>query len=166
MIDLKERLLELRHAVIIKGNRPIFINIQKGDYPYQKKYVVTIEDEHLHFYQTKGNYRYLGEKARDFLIKFEQLGGYRWQTYKENYKKFILVFKDELEFTFIYPCGSDETYDNEANILHLSKVLKEKGIFQKNNLKSGNYGKQKTISKADQWFTQEIRSPKKRGLFK
>ena len=161
MIDLKERLLELRHAGIIKGNRPIFIDIQKGNYPYQKKYVVTIEDEHLHFYQTKGNYRYLGEKARDFLIKFEQLGGYRWQTYKENYKKFILVFKDELEFTFIYPCGSDETYDNEANILYLSKVLKEKGIFQKNNLKSGNYGKQKTISKADQWFTQEIRSPKK-----
>ena len=63
--------------------------------------------------------------------------------------------------------GADKFLDGFKMIYeNLISVLKEKGIFQKNNLKSGNYGKQKTISKADQWFTQEIRSPKKRGLFK
>lgn len=166
MIDLKERAIALRQYGIIKGIRPIFIKIEKGDYPYKGKYVMTIEDEHLHFYQLGWKYRYKGKKARDFLIRYKVLSGCRWQTYKIDRKRFVLIFDDELEFTFNYYFGNDEAYDNEPNILFLIKYLKEKGVPQKNNLKSGNYGKQKAVSKADQWFTQEIRSPKKRGLFK
>jgi hypothetical protein len=45
------------------------------------------------------------------------------------------------------------------------KKLKEMNILQKNNLKGGKR-EQRTISKADQLFVKEVRSPsKKRGFF-
>ena len=163
MIDLSQRAIELRQYGIIKGSRPIFLKIEKGNYNYRGKYVMTIEEEHLHFYQLKFNYGYKGDK--DFLVKFSVLDGFRLVAYKENRKRFVLVFKDQLEFTFNFYCGSEASYDNEPNIKFLMMVLKEKGIAHKNNLKGGKIG-QKTISKANQWLTQEIRSPKKRGLFK
>ena len=166
MIDLSKQAIILRQKGLIKGIRPLFINILKGDYPYKGNYLLTIEDDCLHFYQLKRNYDYAGKKARDFLISFDKLSGFRYAFYKPYYKKITLIFKDELEFCFIYVHGYEEAYDNEPNALALMKVLKEKHIYQQNNLKGG-LNVQRTISKTDQFFTQEVRSPsKKRGLFR
>lgn len=166
MIDLKPKLIRIRNLGILKGNRPLFIKILKGGYAYKGKYVLTTADEAIYFYQLKHNYNFKGKKAINFLIDYNNLVGFRYSFYKKFYKKITLIFKDGLEFSFIYMCDRIEAYDNEPNVKSFIKTLKEKNVLQKNNVKGGNRG-QKVISKRDQLFTKEIRSPsKKRGIFK
>ena len=165
MIDIDERTIELRQINGIKGQRPVIIDVCKGPYPYKGKYAVLFSEECLNFYQLKGNYRYKGEKAIDFKIAYTDLVGYRFAFEKAYYKRITLIFKDELEFAFLFTCDHDEAGHNEANAMLLMGKLKEMKVFQKNNLKGGKR-EQRTISKADQLFIKEVRSPsKKRGLF-
>ena len=166
MIDLKARLINLRQIGFMKGNRPLFIKILKGQYPYKGKYILTITDDDITFYQLKFNYGFKRKNPINFLIDFNNLVGFRHSFYKKHHKKITLLFKDGLEFSFVYICDCAEAYDNEPNAHCLIKVLKEKNILQKNNVKGGNRG-QKVISKRDQLFTKEVRSPsQKRGIFK
>jgi hypothetical protein len=166
MIDLKAKLINIRQIGFFKGNRPLFIKVLKGNYQYKGKYLLTLTDESIYFYQLKFNYGFKKNNPINFLIDFNNLVGFRHSFYKKHYKKITLIFKDELEFTFIYLCDCIEAYDNEPNAKNLFKTLKEKNVLQKNNVKGGNRG-QKVISKRDQLFTKEVRSPsQKRGLFK
>lgn len=165
MIDVDQRTLELRQVGGIKGQRPLLADVLKGPYPYKGKYAVLFTDEFINFYQLKGNYKYKGEKAVDFKIAYTDLIGYRFAFEKAHYKRITLLFKDELEFPFIFMCDCEEAGHNEANAMHLMNKLKEMKVLQKNNLKGGKR-EQRTISKADQLFVKEVRSPsKKRGFF-
>jgi hypothetical protein len=165
MIDFKEQGVRLRQLGFMKGQRPLFIKILKGSYPFKGKYIFTITNESINFYQLKHNYNYKGKKAVDFLILFSNLVGFRFSFYKKFYRKITLIFKDDLEFEFIYMCDRPEAYDNEPIAKFFMQTLKDKGILQRNNIKGGKRG-QKVISKRDQLFTKEIRSTsKKRGFF-
>ena len=165
MIDVDNKVLDLRQRNFIKGNRPVLINILKGDYPYKGKYLLTIFDEAIYFYQLNFFYNYKRKKAVDFKIPYDNLMGYRFAFDKTCQKRITLIFKDELEFAFRFLCECPESGNNEKNAMELMKKLKEKSIFQKNNLKGGKRA-QRTISKADQLFVKEVRSPsKKRGFF-
>ena len=166
MIDLKAKLINLRQLGFMKGVRPLFVKILKGGYTYKGKYVLTTTEDSIYFYQLKGNYNFKGKKSVNFLIDFSNLVGFRHSFYKKHYRKITLLFKDGLEFSFIYVCDCIEAYDNEPNANSFMRTLKEKNILQKNNIKGGKRG-QKVISKRDQLFTKEVRSPsQKRGLFK
>lgn len=166
MINLKEKLIHLRQIGFMKGNRPLFIKIKKGNYEYKGKYILTISDDAINFYQLRYNYNFKGKKSVNFLIYFQNLEGFRFSFYKKFWKKITLIFKDGLEFEFVYVANCAEAYDNEPNAKVLMQTLKDKGILQKNNIKGGKCG-QKVISKRDQLFTKEVRSPsQKRGLFK
>ena len=165
MIDVDQRTVEIRQINGIKGQRPVLIKILKGPYPYKGKYCLLFGEDHINFYQLKGNYRYKGNKAVDFRIAYKDLVGYRFAFEKAQYKRITLIFKDDLEFPFIFVCECAEAGHNEANAMLFMKKLKEMNILQRNNLKGGKR-EQRTISKADQLFVKEIRSPsKKRGLF-
>lgn len=166
MIDLKAKLIYIRQLGILKGNRPLFIKILKGNYEYKGKYILTLTDNEIIFYQLKSNYNFKKRNPINFLIDYNNLTGFRHSFFKKHYRKITLIFKDGLEFSFSYMCDCIEAYDNEPNAKILIKTLKEKNVFQKNNVKGGNRG-QKVISKRDQLFTKEVRSPsQKRGIFK
>ena len=165
MIDLKDRAQELRNNGIIKGKRPLFVDIVKGNYPYKGRYIVTYDEIGLTFCQLKRNYSYKGSKAIDFIIKYQMLEGYHLHFDTELTRKISLYFKDGLEFVFKYPCGYDEAYDNGHNATSFMENLKAHNILQKNVIKGGANG-QKAISKTDQFIVKEIRSPKKTGLFR
>lgn len=166
MLDFKEQALKLRKMGFMQGQRPLMIKILKSkEYSYRKKYVVTICDKGLYFYQLNFKYNYKKRRAIDFMINYDKLSGYHFALYNTYHKKITLYFKDGLEFNFIFFTNCSEAYDNEANAEALMKKLKEMKVFQKNMIKGGKNG-QKTISKSDQNFVKEIRSPKKRrGLF-
>ena len=165
MIDVDQRTIELRQIGGIKGSRPVLINILKGDYPYKGKYALLINDDCIHFYQLNFRYKYKGKKAVDFMIPYQHLEGYRFSFEKAYHKRITLIFKGGLEFPFIFVCDSDEAGHNEANAMIFMNKLKEMNVLQKNNLKGGKR-EQRTISKADQLFVKEIRSPsQKRGIF-
>ena len=166
MIDLKAKLIKIRQLGVLQGTRPLFVKILKGNYPYKGKYILTLTDESIYFYQLKHNYNFKGKKATVFAIEFDKLIGFRHSFFKKHYKKITLLFKDGLEFSFVYICDCIEAFDNEPNAKVFIKTLKEKNVLQKNNVKGGKRG-QKVISKRDQSFTKEVRSPsQKRGLFK
>ena len=165
MIDIDSRAIALRKLGVIQGNRPVLIKVLKGPYPYKGKYALLVNDDCVHFYQLNFNYKYKGKKAIDFMIPYQHLEGYRFSFEKAYYKRITLIFNGGLEFPFIFPCDSDESGHNEANAMIFMKKLKEMNILQKNNLKGGKR-EQRTISKADQLFVKEIRSPsQKRGFF-
>ena len=161
MIDVDNKVLNLRQINLLKGSRPVIIKILKGDYPYKGKYLLTVCDEAIYFYQLNFFYNYKKKKAVDFKIPYDTLTGYRFAFDKACYKKITLIFRDELEFTFRFVCECPESGKNEKNAIELMKILKEKNIFQKNNLKGGKRA-QRTISKADQLFVKEVRSPSKK----
>ena len=164
-IDFQERAIEVRSLGFMKGHRPLFIQILKGNYPYKGKYVASFAEEGLYFYQLKFRYHYKGKKAVNFTISYENLIGYRYTFYKKYYKKIVLIFKDGLEFEFIFMCDKEEARSNERHADDFMKNLKSKNVLQKNNIKGGKR-EQRVISKTDQLFTKEIRSPqKKRGFF-
>ena len=165
MIDIDEKTLQLRQISIIKGNRPVIIKILKGGYPYKGRYLLTIGEDSLYFYQLGLFYNYKRKNAVNFKIPYSNLCGYRFAFEKTCNKRITLIFKDELEFAFTFICGCEEAGHNEKNAMEVMKQLKEKGIFQKNNLKGGKRA-QRTISTRDQLFVKEVRSPsKKRGFF-
>ena len=166
MIDVNSRALELRQLGILRGTRPLLIKILKGDYPYVGEHVLTIDDEHIYLFKLNKKYMYKRKLARDFKIAYDNLEGFRFTFEKTCYKRITLIFKDGLEFNFLFVCECSEAGHNEDNAVILMKKLKEKNILQKNNLKGGKC-EQRTISKADQLFVKEVRSPsKKRGLFR
>ena len=165
MVDVDQRTIELRQLGVLKGTRPVLINILKGNYSYKGKYVLLFNDECIYFYQLNFFYKYKGKKAVNFMIPYQHLIGYRFAFEKACYKRITLIFKDELEFSFIFMCDCSEAGHNENNAQLFMKKLKEINILQKNNLKGGKR-EQRTISKADQLFIKEVRSPsKKRGFF-
>lgn len=165
MIDVEERTIKLRQAGVVQGVKPVIINVLKGNYPYKGKYVLSIGEECIYFSQLNFRYLYKGKKAVDFKIPFDNLEGFRFAFEKTCYKRITLIFKDGLEFCFIFICDCQEAGRNENNAMELMKKLKEKNVFQKNNLKGGKNG-QRTISTRDQLFVKEVRSPsKKRGFF-
>ena len=161
MIDVDDKVFALRQRNCIKGSRPVLINVLKGNYPYKGKYLLTICDDSIYFYQLSFFYNYKKKKAVDFKIPYDNLEGYRFAFDKTCKKRITLIFKDELEFVFNFLCECYESGKNEKNANELMKRLKEKGIFQKNNLKGGKRA-QRTISKADQLFVKEVRSPSKK----
>lgn len=164
-VDFQARAIEVRSLGFMKGHRPLFIKILKGDYPYEGKYVVSFADDELYFYQLRFRYHYKGKKAVNFTISYENLIGYRYAFYKQYYKKITLIFKDGLEFEFIFKCDTEESRSNERHAEDFMQNLKSKNVLQKNNTKGGKR-EQRVISKTDQLFTKEIRSPqKKRGFF-
>jgi hypothetical protein len=164
-VDLQDRAIEVRSLGFMKGLRPLFIKVLKGPYPYKGKYVASFADEELYFYQLKGRYHYRGKKAVNFTISYQNLIGYRYSFYKMYYKKITLIFKDGLEFEFIFMCDCEEARSNERNAEDFMRNLKAKNVLQKNNIKGGKR-EQRVISKTDQLFTKEVRSPsKKRGFF-
>ena len=165
MIDIDQKTLQLRQISILKGSRPVIIKILKGDYPYKGRYLLTIGEDSIYFYQLGLFYNYKMRKAVDFKIPYDNLTGYRFAFEKTCNKRITLIFKDELEFAFTFICECEEAGNNEKNAMEVMKRLKEKKIFQKNNLKGGKRA-QRTISTRDQLFVKEIRSPsKKRGFF-
>lgn len=165
MVDVDQKTIELRQIGVIKGSRPILIKVIKGNYPYKGKYALLFNDDCIYFYHLTFFYNYKGNKARDFMIPYHNLIGYRFAFEKTCYKRITLIFKDNLEFSFIFPCDCSEAGHNENNANMFMKKLKDMNILQKNNLKGGKR-EQRTISKADQLFVKEVRSPsKKRGFF-
>ena len=106
-------------------------------------------------------FNYVKYKPKDFRINFSELSGYRFAFEKTCYKRITLIFKDELEFAFLFICDCPESGKNEKNAIEVMKKLKENGVFQKNNLKGGKRA-QRTISKRDQLFIKEVRSPSKK----
>ena len=165
MIDVDQRTIQLRQLGVVQGNRPVIIKVMKGDYPYKGNYVLSTGDDYIYFCHLNFRHRYKGKKAVDFKISYKNLEGYRFSFHKTCRKKITLIFKDGLEFYFTFVCDCEEAGHNENNAVELMKKLKESGVFQKNNLKGGKR-EQRTISKADQLFVKEIRSPsKKRGFF-
>lgn len=166
MIDIDSRAIQLRQLGVLQGVRPVLVKVLKGTYPYKGNHSVTISDDFIYFNQLTKRYTYKGRKARDFKISYESLCGFRYAFEKACYKRITLIFKDGIEFCFIYLCDCTESGHNEENAAILMKKLKEKNVLQKNNLKGGKC-EQRTISKADQLFVKEVRSPsKKRGLFR
>ena len=164
MIDVDQKTIRLRQLGVIQGVRPVIAKIMKGKYPYKGNYVLSFDDEFIYFCNLNFFYNYK-RKGVDFKIPFRNLEGYRFAFEKTCYKKITLIFKDGLEFYFKFVCDCQEAGRNEHNANELMKKLKEMNIFQKNNLKGGKR-EQRTISKADQLFVKEIRSPsKKRGFF-
>ena len=161
MIDIDEKVSSLRLSHNIKGSRPVIIDILKGNYPYIGRYLLTITDDGLYFYQLGLFYNYVKYKPKDFKILYEELSGYRFAFEKACFKRITLIFKDELEFAFLFMCDDPSTGKNEKNAIEVMKKLKEKEVLQKNNLKGGKRA-QRTISKRDQLFTKEVRSPSKK----
>lgn len=166
MVDIDSRALTLRQQCVLQGVRPVLVKVLKGPYPYKGNHAVTISDDCMYFSQLTSRYTYKGKKARDFKINYDRLEGFRYSFEKACYKRITLIFKDEIEFAFLFLCDCAEAGHNEENAAILMKTLKEKNVLQKNNLKGGKR-EQRTISKADQLFVKEVRSPsKKRGLFR
>ena len=166
MVDIDSRAITLRQVGILQGSRPVLIKVLKGPYPYKGNHAVTFADDYLYFYQLTKRYTYKGKKARDFKIDYDRLIGYRFAFEKACDRRITLIFKDDIEFCFIFLCDCTESGHNEENANALMRKLKEKNVLQKNNLKGGKR-EQRTISKADQLFVKEVRSPsKKRGLFR
>ena len=166
MNDLDVRALELRKLGVLRGKSPVLVKILPGDYPYEKHHVLTFDDEHIYLFKLSRRFTYKKKIARDIKIQISNLSGFRFAFEKTCYKRITLIFNDGLEFSFIFLCECEESGHNEANAQLLIKKLKELNIPQKNNLKGGKC-EQRTISKADQLFVKEIRSPsKKRGLFR
>ena len=165
MIDVDAKTLNLRQIGVTQGVRPVIIKIIKGDYPYKGNYVLSVGDEFIFFNHLNFRYNYKKKKAVDFKIAYNSLDGYRFAFEKTCYKRITLIFKDGLEFCFKFVCDREEAGHNEKNAIEVMKKLKEMNILQKNNLKGGKR-EQRTISKADQLFVKEVRSPsKKRGFF-
>lgn len=161
MIDIDEKVSKLRLSHGIKGSRPVVVDVLKGDYPYIGRYLLTITDDSIYFYQLGLFFNYVKYKPKDFRINFSELSGYRFAFEKTCYKRITLIFKDELEFAFLFICDCPESGKNEKNAIEVMKKLKENGVFQKNNLKGGKRA-QRTISKRDQLFIKEVRSPSKK----
>ena len=161
MIDIDEKVSKLRLSHGIKGIRPVVVDVLKGDYPYIGRYLLTITDDSIYFYQLGLFFNYVKYKPKDFRINFSELSGYRFAFEKTCYKRITLIFKDELEFAFLFICDCPESGKNEKNAIEVMKKLKENGVFQKNNLKGGKRA-QRTISKRDQLFIKEVRSPSKK----
>ena len=165
MIEVDDLTLKLRKIGVMKGSRPVLVKILKGNYPYKGKYALLFSDDCVYFYQLNFFYKYKGKKAVDFMIPYQNLTGYRFAFEKACYKRITLIFKDEFEFAFIFVCDCEEAGHNEKNAIAFMNKLKEMNVLQKNNLKGGKRA-QRTISKADQLFIKEVRSPsKKRGFF-
>lgn len=165
MIDVDKKTLQIRQSGLIRGIRPVIVKILKGNYPYKGRYLLTMTDEGLCFFQLGLFYNIKKKKAADFKIPYDTLIGYRFAFEKLFYKRITLIFKDELEFPFVFVCDCTEAGNNEKNATEIMKRLKEKKILQKNNLKGGKR-EQRTISKRDQLFVKEVRSPsKKTGIF-
>ena len=165
MIDVDVKTLQLRQMGVTQGVRPVIVKIIKGGYPYKGNYVVSIGDEFIFFNHLNFRYNYKKKRAVDFKISYASLEGYRFSFEKTCYKRITLIFKDGLEFCFKFMCDCEEAGHNEKNANEIMKKLKEMNVFQKNNLKGGKR-EQRTISKADQLFVKEVRSPsKKRGFF-
>ena len=164
MSRLKEKTLYLRNQGVMKGGRPVFTKVLKGNYPYKGKYITTTSEEGIYFYQLSLLDKFK-KKGKNFIIEYNNLIGYRYTVHSTYYKKITLIFKDELEFNFIFLANCEDAYDNQPNADYLMQKLKDMKVYQRNNLKGGKRG-QKVISKKDQLFTKEVRSPsKKRGLF-
>lgn len=148
----------------MKGARPFFTKVLKGKYPYKGKYITTTSEDGIYFYQLTITDKFK-KNGKNFIIEFKNLVGYRYTIYSTFYKKITLIFKDELEFDFIFLANCEDAFDNEPNANYLMQKLKDMKVYQKNNLKGGKRG-EKVISKKDQLFTKEVRSPsKKRKLF-
>ena len=130
MIDVDQRTIELRQLGVMKGNRPVLIQILKGDYPYKGKYALLYNEDGIYFYQLKFGYKYKGKKAVDFIISYNNLIGYRFAFEKACYKRITLIFKDGLEFCFIFLCDCDEAGNNEKNAIHF---MKKELIYDKTN---------------------------------
>ena len=165
MIDVDARAIELRKLGVLRGTRPVLIKILPGEYPYEGHHVLTFDDEHIYLFKLSKRFTYKKKLARDIKISIDNLDGFRFSFEKPCYKRISLLFKDGLEFNFIFVCECQEAGHNEDNATVFMKSLKEKNVLQKNNLKGGK-NEQRTISKADQLFVKEVRSPKKkRGFF-
>ena len=165
MIDVNQKTIYLRQIGVIKGVRPVLIKLIKGNYPYKGNYVLSFDDEYIYFSHLNVLFNYKKRKAIDFKIAYRNLEGYRFTFEKTCYKRITLIFKDGLEFNFKFVCDCEEAGYNEKHANEFMKKLKEMNVFQKNNLKGGKR-EQRTISKADQLFVKEVRSPsKKRGFF-
>lgn len=167
MINFHDEIIKLKASGQIIGKRPVYIDIQKGDHNYKGKYLLTIDDKKLQFYELKKNYKFDEKLNNRFYINIELLSGYHYAYYKEFAKKISLFFKDGIRFDFVFEFGYSEAYGNEENAEYLMKYLKENNILQKNEIRSDNVGA-KEIKKIDQYFVQEIRGqkPQRRGLFK
>ena len=161
MIDIDEKVSKLRRSYFTKGSNPVIIDVLKGDYPYIGRYLLTAADDGLYFYQLGLFYNHVKYKPKDFKISYDKLLGYRFAFEKACFKRITLIFKDDLEFAFLFMCDHPSTGRNEKNAIEVMKKLKEKEVFQKNNLKGGKRA-QRTISKRDQLFTKEVRSPSKK----
>jgi hypothetical protein len=165
MIDVDLKTLQLRQLGVTQGVRPVIIKVIRGEYLYKGNYVVSIGDEFIYFNHLNFRYNYKEKRAVDFKISYDSLEGYRFSFEKTCYKRITLIFKDGLEFCFKFMCDCEEAGHNEKNAIEFMKKLKEMNVFQRNNLKGGKR-EQRTISKADQLFVKEVRSPsKKRGFF-
>ena len=92
MIDVDQRTIELRQLGVMKGSRPVLINVLKGQYPYKGKYALLFNDDCIYFYQLKAGYKYKGKKAIDFMIPYQNLIGYRFAFEKACYKRITLIF--------------------------------------------------------------------------
>lgn len=165
-IDLEDAAISLLSSQMFKGRNPLFVEVLKGDYPYQGNYVCFQDKIGLHFYEIKKNYTYKGKNAVNFTINYSELSGYHWSFYDAGLRLISIYFKDELEFNILYRCDTDDTKFNGKMATLFMENLKKNNVLQRNKIvEGGSYG-QKAISKTDQYFTKEIRAPrKKKGLF-
>ena len=166
MIDFQEESNTLRRNKDIIGQKPLYLIIQKGVHPYKGKYLVTINNDRLNFYELKNNWKLNKKNGDNFYIRISDIANYHFAYHKEFFKRISFRISNDIDLTIIFPLGNEWSYGNEDNALAIMKYLKENGVKQTNEIKGKNDGP-KEIKKVDQYFVKEIRAPEKRkGLFR
>jgi len=166
MIDFQDEILSLRNQGLIKGSRPLFVDIIDSSSDVKGKYLITIDKDRLLFYQLKRNYRLMSRNPDNFYLLLDAFTGFHYAYYKEFFKRISFNLKEEGFIKFLFPIGTEASFGNQENADYLMKFLKENNIKEQNEIRSDNLGRKK-IKKTDQFFVKEIRSPQKRkGLFK
>ena len=128
MIDFSEEIIKLRMAKLIVGNRPLFVEIKKGDYPYCGRYLITTTKDCLMFYELKKNYRFKKKNQTVFHINYQTITGYHYSYVKEFSKGLNLKLNDFVELIMTFTIGYDQAYGNQENADALMALFKEKGI--------------------------------------
>ena len=70
MIDVDQKVLKLRQSYSIKGTRPVVVDVLKGDYPYIGRYLLTITEDYLYFYQLGLFYNYVKYKPKSLPYRY------------------------------------------------------------------------------------------------
>lgn len=166
MIDFQDYFVLVRQQKLVKGSKPVYLEIVKGNHPYKGYYMLTIDEDIIHFYELKSNFKLNPNAKYNFYIRLDSLANYHYAYYKPHKKKIYLYFKDGLVLETIFMFAYQEMYGNDKNAEYFMDYLKKNNILQINEIRSDQNGP-KEIKKEDIFFTEAIRKTykKKRGFF-